>query len=139
MDNARIKENIIRIRNEKGISQEDMANSLGISRNSYRSIEKGSTNVISRRLGEIAHLLGVSEEELALGYQPVESAEKLEDIRLQYRKSVEEVTMSADARIAELEKTVSIQNETIANLREIIDSKNEIISLLKRRAKSSGK
>ena len=116
-----------------------MANSLGISRNSYRSIEKGSTNVISRRLGEIAHLLGVSEEELALGYQPVESAEKLEDIRLQYRKSVEEVTMSADARIAELEKTVSIQNETIANLREIIDSKNEIISLLKRRAKSSGK
>ena len=139
MDNARIKENIIRIRNEKGISQEDMANSLGISRNSYRSIEKGSTNVISRRLGEIAHLLGVSEEELALGYQPVESAEKLEDIRLQYRKSVEDVKMSADVRIAELEKTVSMLNETIANLREIIDSKNEIIALLKRNAKSSGK
>ena len=70
MDNARIKENIIRIRNEKGFSQDEMANLLGISRNSYRSIEKGSTNVISRRLGEIAHLLGVSEEELALGYQP---------------------------------------------------------------------
>ena len=139
MDNARIKENIIRLRNEKGISQDEMANLLGVSRNSYRSIEKGSTNVISRRLGEIAHLLGVSEEELALGYQPVESAEKLEDIRLQYRKSIEEVKTTADARIAELEKLVAMQKEIIANLHEIIDSKNEIIALLKRNAKSSGK
>ena len=48
MDNARIKENIIRKRTEKGISQDEMAQRLEMSRNSYRNIEKGSTYEIGR-------------------------------------------------------------------------------------------
>ena len=85
MDNASIKENIIRIRTERGISQDEMARALGISRNSYRSIEKGMTCLINKRLGEIAKILGVPVEELALGYQPIESEERLEDIRIKGR------------------------------------------------------
>ena len=40
MDNASIKENIIRIRTERGISQDEMARALGISRNSYGALKK---------------------------------------------------------------------------------------------------
>ena len=61
MDNARIKENIIRKRTEKGISQDEMAQRLEMSRNSYRNIEKGSTYVVSRHLKEIADILKLSE------------------------------------------------------------------------------
>ena len=42
MDNASIKENIFRIRTEKGLSQDEMARKLGVVRNTYRKIEKGA-------------------------------------------------------------------------------------------------
>lgn len=135
MDNASIKENIIRIRTERGISQDEMARALGISRNSYRSIEKGLTCLINKRLGEIAKILGVPVEELALGYQPIESEERLEDIRISYKRNADDMKSAADARIAELERIIASQKETIANLQDLVESKTEIISLLKRNMK----
>ena len=81
MNNDSIKENIIRKRTEEGISQEEMARRLDVSRNTYRSIEKGQTNIISRRLDEIAALLNVSVEELVLGYKPIDGTEGRNDIR----------------------------------------------------------
>lgn len=86
MDNARIKENIIRKRTEKGISQDEMAQRLEMSRNSYRNIEKGSTYVVSRHLKEIADILNITEEELVLGYKPAEGAGSLEEVRSHYSK-----------------------------------------------------
>ena len=50
MDNDSIKVNIVRKRTEEGISQDEMARRLRISRNTYRSIEKGTAKVISERL-----------------------------------------------------------------------------------------
>ena len=135
MDNASIKENIIRIRMEKGISQDEMARALGISRNSYRSIEKGHTCLINKRFGDIAKVLEVPEEELAFGFQPIESEERLEDIRLSYKRNTDEMKSAADARIAELERIIASQKETIANLQDLVESKTEIISLLKRNMK----
>lgn len=132
MDNARIKENIIRRRMELGISQDEMARRLDISRNSYRSIERGGTNVISKRLGDIANILGISEEELILGYRPLNGTGELEDIRMHYSTSYERMKNEYEARISELSRLVDAQKETIANLNEIINSKNEIIALLKR-------
>ena len=107
MDNARIKENIIRKRTEKGISQDEMAQRLEMSRNSYRNIEKGSTYVVSRHLKEIADILNITEEELVLGYKP------------------------AEERIAGLSDQLELQKLMVSDLRELIDSKNEIIRLLK--------
>lgn len=71
MDNDSIKVNIVRKRTEEGISQDEMARRLRISRNTYRSIEKGTAKVISERLNEIASSLNTSAEELVLGYKPV--------------------------------------------------------------------
>lgn len=57
MDNSSIKENIVRRRTAEGISQDEMAKRLDISRNAYRSIEKGESKVISDRLKDIATIL----------------------------------------------------------------------------------
>ena len=124
MDNARIKENIIRKRTEKGISQDEMAQRLEMSRNSYRNIEKGSTYVVSRHLKEIADILNITEEELVLGYKPAEGAGSLEEVRSHYSKISDDLRQNYEERIAGL-------SDQVSDLRELIDSKNEIIRLLK--------
>lgn len=131
MDNARIKENIIRKRTEKGISQDEMAQRLEMSRNSYRNIEKGSTYVVSRHLKEIADILNITEEELVLGYKPAEGAESLEEVRSHYSKISDDLRQNYEERIAGLSDQLELQKLMVSDLRELIDSKNEIIRLLK--------
>lgn len=139
MDNDSIKVNIVRKRTEEGISQDEMARRLRISRNTYRSIEKGTAKVISERLNEIASSLNTSAEELVLGYKPVESNSEMEDIRMEFdsaknRYEKEKASLIADyeSRINVLTDHIASLESTISNMREIIDSKNEIISLMKR-------
>ena len=131
MDNARIKENIIRKRTEKGISQDEMAQRLEMSRNSYRNIEKGSTYVVSRHLKEIADILNITEEELVLGYKPAECAGSLEEVRSHYSKISDDLRQNYEERIAGLSDQLELQKLMVSDLRELIDSKNEIIRLLK--------
>lgn len=131
MDNARIKENIIRKRTEKGISQDEMAQRLEMSRNSYRNIEKGSTYVVSRHLKEIADILNITEEELVLGYKPEEGAGSLEEVRSHYSKISDDLRQNYEERIAGLSDQLELQKLMVSDLRELIDSKNEIIRLLK--------
>ena len=64
--NSSIKEKIFEIRRKKGISQEKMAQLLGISNNSFRKLEKGKTTLLNDRLWKIAKILEVSLEELML-------------------------------------------------------------------------
>ena len=131
MDNARIKENIIRKRTEKGISQDEMAQRLEMSRNSYRNIEKGSTYVVSRHLKEIADILNITEEELVLGYKPAEGSGSLEEVRSHYSKISDDLRQNYEERIAGLSDQLELQKLMVSDLRELIDSKNEIIRLLK--------
>lgn len=139
MDNDSIKVNIVRKRTEEGISQDEMARRLRISRNTYRSIEKGTAKVISERLNEIASSLNTSAEELVLGYKPVERNSEVEDILMEFdsaknRYEKEKASLIADYenRINVLTNHIASLESTISNMREIIDSKNEIISLMKR-------
>ena len=121
MDNNSIKENISSIRKKKGLTQEEMAHSLGISLTAYRDLEKGATSIINGNIYKIARLTGVTTEELVLGYRPEQSEGKIEDIRSEYGSKVENLM----TRISDLEKIV-------ASLEETIESKNEIITMLKK-------
>ncbi|OQW93703.1 MAG: hypothetical protein BWK79_09775 [Beggiatoa sp. IS2] len=52
------------MRTVKGLSQEDMAEKLGISANGYGKIERGETDVQWSRLEQIAEVLGITVKEL---------------------------------------------------------------------------
>lgn len=139
MDNDSIKVNIVRKRTEEGISQDEMARRLRISRNTYRSIEKGTAKVISERLNEIASSLNTSAEELVLGYKPVERNTEMEDIQMEFDSAKNRYEKEKASLIADYENRINVLTDhiaslesTISNMREIIDSKNEIISLMKR-------
>ena len=73
MDNNSIKENIRKFRFQSKLTQSDMADKLGIERNTYRNIESGQTVLIHRRLEDIARILGVSLPDILLGYDPKET------------------------------------------------------------------
>ena len=98
-----------------------MAHSLGISLTAYRDLEKGATSIINGNIYKIARLTGVTTEELVLGYRPEQSEGNIEDVRSEYGSKVENLM----TRISDLEKIV-------ASLEETVESKNEIIAMLKK-------
>lgn len=121
MDNSTIKENIRKIRKSKGLTQEEMADRMGISLTAYRDLEKGATSIMNSNLDKIAEITGTTTEELVLGYRPTQAEDRLEDMKEEYGTTI----ISLQTRIEDLLKHVE-------SLNEIIASKNEIISMLKK-------
>ena len=70
MDNLTIKQNIRKARKKRNITQEEMADRLGISLTAYRDLEKGGTSVVHGKVIKMAELLETSTEEIVLGYRP---------------------------------------------------------------------
>lgn len=56
--------NLRRIRTEKGISQGDIAKSLGVSRGFVSNVENGKTNPTLSTITRLANAVGVSTDEL---------------------------------------------------------------------------
>lgn len=60
----KLGENLKRIRTEKGISQSDIAKSLGVSRGFVSNIENGKRNPTLATISRLAKAVGVPTEEL---------------------------------------------------------------------------
>ena len=121
MDNLSIKENISKARKRSGLTQEAMANHLGISLTAYRDLEKGNTSMFNNNIPKIAEVTGTTIEELILGFNPEPSGGLLEDVQAEYGDRVQNL----QTRINDLEKLVD-------SLYETIEGKNEIIGMLKK-------
>ena len=123
MDNSSIKDNIRKIRKARRLTQEEMALQLGMSLTAYRDLEKGNTSIINSNLHKIASLLDTPTEEIVLGYRP----SQMEGVDLK------EVQQEYSARISVLERRIGDLEKLTHSLEETIRSKNEIISMLKKR------
>lgn len=122
MDNTSIKNNIYNIRKSRKMTQEEVANLLGISVTAYRELERGNTSIVNPNVVKLADAMDISTEELVLGYYPTQAQDiSVEDVREEYGSKVDIL----ERRIAQLEKLVDSLEETIA-------SKNEIIAMLKK-------
>ena len=121
MDNASIKNNIFNVRKSRKLTQNEIAQSLNISVNAYRAIEKGKTAIVNPHVVRMADLLELSTEELVLGYYPVQETDiSIDDIKAEYGNKVN----SLEEQLDRMEKLVESLEETIA-------TKNEIINMLK--------
>ena len=122
MDNASIKNNIFNVRKSRKLTQNEIAQSLNISVNAYRAIEKGKTAIVNPHVVRMADLLELSTEELVLGYYPVQKTDiSIDDIKAEYGNKVN----SLEEQLDRMEKLVESLEETIA-------TKNEIINMLKK-------
>lgn len=122
MDNISIKNNIMKIRKARKITQENMALSLGISLTAYRDFERGKTSVMNVNVMKIASLLDITAEELVLGYRPNTAKSK----------AMEETMKEYAGRIQEQEQRISDLEKLVDSLQEAVSSKNEIIKMLKK-------
>ena len=125
MDNDSIKQNLLKIRLERNLSQGEMADVLGIARNTYRNIEKGSTKLISDNVMKIAGWAGITPEELVLGYAPEKkSVNRLKDAREQFNNRIKDLTDDYEARLERLRYENSL-------LRDLLKEKDDNIRTLK--------
>lgn len=128
MDNTTIKDNIRKIRKARRMTQEEMAMQLGISITAYRDLEKGNTSILNSNVYRIADLLDTPAEEIVLGYRPLQ-AEKT---------TLQEMQQEYSGRVENLERRIMYLEKLIASHEEAIRSKNEIISMLKKRLGEEG-
>lgn len=133
MDNISVKKNITAIRKQLGLTQQEMADRMGISRNAYRRIESGETALVNDYLLQIASILDKTADELVLGYTPPENyGRTLEDLREKYYQEGMEKEKKSREAIASLQQTVMAQEKRIALLEDLVKTKEEIIVMLKK-------
>ncbi len=128
-----IKKNISRRRKSLRITQAEMAEKLGVDRNTYRYIEMGKTILVSERVDQIAEILGVEPEELILGfelYNP-ESDPRLYEFKEDFGRKMADSERARLSEIASLHGQIAALEEKIDILQDALKDKTEIISFLK--------
>ncbi len=125
MDNKDIKKRIRELRESLGYTQEEIANSLKMSQNSYRQLESGKTLLISKRLDSLATILKTTVSELLMGVKPDTAVEeRLILMKKLHKEQIEQI--ESDYKIKSIE-----QEDEIKRLKMALESKESIIGILK--------
>lgn len=133
MDEKTAKKNLQQLRKEHKFSQTTVASMLGISRNAYRNLECGDTQIVNENIGKLAELTGTTAEEILLGYKPVRDVkEEILRIRDRYLQQAEAERARHEARVADLEKEVAFQRELIESQKKNISTLEAYIRSLER-------
>lgn len=134
MDEKIIKNNIRQRRRTLSISQTEMAERLGIERNTYRNIERGRTRIINCRLEEIARELKITPEELLMAYpqyDPAREARLQDEAQARYDGQVEILTQAYERKLAEAGEKIGSLEKRISELEATLRDKCEIIGFLR--------
>lgn len=114
-----------RVRFDQRISQDEMADRVGISRTSLAKLENGTTKVLTKSVLNFARVNDISLTELIQGCYPDEAdrlreegdqAEKLRSLISAYEARLEQ----KDDVIAEKQKIIDSQNDTIRAQMQVI-------------------
>lgn len=123
ISNQSIKDNIARKRWKLAKTQQEIADSLGLDRTTYRLIESGKTQLLNPHLGKLAEELGTTVEELVLGEDAMEILR--EDEARYESSSATETEAKLKSKIAELKKEIDEKDKKIASQEEKIHSLEE--------------
>ena len=134
MDEITIKSNIERERERQGISQTEMAERLGIDRNSYRNLEKGPTRIINSNLDKVSDILGVSTEKLVLGYEPSASESlSLHDYEQKYKSEKARLIEDYEVQLEILRTKLSDQIKINETLEKALEDNKAFVGYLTKR------
>lgn len=133
MDNNTVKQNIEGIRKELGLSQQSMAEKLGITRNAYRRIEKGQTRIFSDVIPRLADLSGRSIEEIFLGFRPYASySVALQDEHTRFTARMETMRGDYESRIQALETENRHLKKVLGMAEDEISLQRSMIAMLQK-------
>ncbi len=121
------QENIRNLREEHNLSQDDMAEKLGMSVNGYGKIERGQSDLSLKRLQQIAEVFDIDVSEI------VKSTDKEMALVIGENHGVMQNNYHADStEIEKLTLIIQHQQEKINDLKDIVSQKDEYIKLLKK-------
>lgn len=72
MNKDRFRLNVISVRHSLNLTQVQMAQKLGISRQAYINLENGKTAIINKQIIKMAECCDIPEEKIMFGYGPEE-------------------------------------------------------------------
>ena len=123
MDEKTVKQRIKAYRKQSKLSQKEIADQIGISRNAYIGIENGDTRIFNEKLQKIAELTDTTIEKLVLGYEPVENAEyKLGEAKMDFDEKYRRLQEDYEARIREKDDTIALLKKLVDSLQESLKS-----------------
>lgn len=108
------------LREERGLSQSQLADELGIGRTTYLNFETGKTRLFSKNLVALAEYFQLSEEEILCGEKPSEAV----------LRDVEDFEEKRLALIAEYEARLSDLNTKLQQAQQTIEDNKQIIQSL---------
>lgn len=108
------------LREERGLSQSQLADELGIGRTTYLNFETGKTRLFSKNLVAMAEYFQLSEEEILCGEKPSEAV----------LRDVEDFEEKRLALIAEYEARLSDLNTKLQQAQQTIEDNKQIIQSL---------
>ncbi|MFA6924478.1 MAG: helix-turn-helix transcriptional regulator [Bacteroidales bacterium] len=123
MDIKELGKKIRQLRTNKNLSQENVANDLGISVTAFSKIERGETNIPFKRLVQISEYFGLKVKDF---FQLNEKKEN----KNQYVQKEEQSNIVSDTETKYITDIENLKNEII-QLKELLKAKDEIINLLK--------
>lgn len=107
------------LREERGLSQSQLADELGIGRTTYLNFETGKTRLFSKNLVALAEYFQLSEEEILCGEKPSEAV--LRDVEDFEEKRLALIT-EYEARLSDLNTKLQQAQQTIEDNKQIIQS-----------------
>lgn len=123
-------ENIRKFRHEKGLSQEFVANQIGIGQSTYQKIETGEVKITMERLIRIAEVLEkpienfLSNEQKYIENQHNSNNQNVNGLVINYSERqielMQKMLEQQEKRISELEAKVDRRDKKIAELKTIL-------------------
>lgn len=134
MDEKSILENISRTRKKYGFTKKAVFEGAGISKVSYYALAKGKTRILNANIYKIADFLGVSTEELILGYKPdPDSSGLLAQMKTEYGEKKNTLISSYEEKLKAGARENSTLQALVDSQKETIRTQEEIIAMLRRR------
>lgn len=119
-------------RKRQGMTQLQVAKAIGISLTAYRDLEKGKTQIINDKIARIADAVGVTTEELVLGYKPSpENSRLLEEQKEFYEEKIKAMNKEHEMETQRLNEKIQDQQLLIEQQSAHMKTKDEVIGFLK--------
>lgn len=117
------QDTIRKLRENQQLTQDDMAERLGISKNGYGKIERGQSELSLKRLKQIAEILGVDMAELMNNKDLIFVGKNRDFVQNNYHDN--------QIQIEKLQLIIKHQEQRIDDLQKLLEQKDELINLLK--------
>lgn len=134
MDDATIKDNLLRRRTELGYTQTEMARRLEMSLTAYRKLETGKTRILNEHISKFAASTGTSLAALVNGFEPLDpSMMGLDELRESYERMLKAKDEEHSVLVASLRRQIESLERTLRDKEDIIATDKKLIMLYERK------